>query len=253
MARAEGFEPPNARTKTWCLTTWPRPNVIYILSYNLASFHGIMNLVKITKYEHSCLVVEVDSQVLVIDPGIFSDSFKPTDNIDAVIITHEHSDHFDPEKIAGIKSLNPSAQIFTTAKVASQIPSAKVPDVNEKITVGNFTLQFFGHDHAPIVDDIIPCDNIGVIVNETLVYPGDSFELSPVRAPILAAPASAPWLKINETMKYIAAAKPVKVFPTHNALLSQIGQDITYNWLRKECEETGTKFIDLQPGAELLV
>jgi hypothetical protein len=25
LARAEGFEPPNARTKTWCLTTWPRP------------------------------------------------------------------------------------------------------------------------------------------------------------------------------------------------------------------------------------
>jgi len=26
MAGTEGFEPPNARTKTWCLTTWPRPN-----------------------------------------------------------------------------------------------------------------------------------------------------------------------------------------------------------------------------------
>ncbi len=25
MARAEGFEPPNASTKNWCLTTWPRP------------------------------------------------------------------------------------------------------------------------------------------------------------------------------------------------------------------------------------
>jgi hypothetical protein len=25
MARAEGFEPPNASTKNWCLTTWRRP------------------------------------------------------------------------------------------------------------------------------------------------------------------------------------------------------------------------------------
>ena len=25
MAGVEGFEPPNARTKTWCLTTWPHP------------------------------------------------------------------------------------------------------------------------------------------------------------------------------------------------------------------------------------
>lgn len=27
MAGPEGFEPPNARTKTWCLTTWRRPNI----------------------------------------------------------------------------------------------------------------------------------------------------------------------------------------------------------------------------------
>ena len=26
LAGAEGFEPPNASTKNWCLTTWPRPN-----------------------------------------------------------------------------------------------------------------------------------------------------------------------------------------------------------------------------------
>lgn len=26
MAGEEGLEPPNARTKTWCLTTWPLPN-----------------------------------------------------------------------------------------------------------------------------------------------------------------------------------------------------------------------------------
>lgn len=27
LAGMEGFEPPNARTKTWCLTTWPHPNM----------------------------------------------------------------------------------------------------------------------------------------------------------------------------------------------------------------------------------
>lgn len=27
VAGVEGFEPPNARTKTWCLTTWPHPNI----------------------------------------------------------------------------------------------------------------------------------------------------------------------------------------------------------------------------------
>jgi hypothetical protein len=31
MAGEEGLEPPNARTKTWCLTTWPLPNVYKIV------------------------------------------------------------------------------------------------------------------------------------------------------------------------------------------------------------------------------
>ncbi len=31
MAGAEGFEPPNASTKNWCLTTWPRPIVEVLL------------------------------------------------------------------------------------------------------------------------------------------------------------------------------------------------------------------------------
>ena len=32
MAGAEGFEPPNAWTKTMCLTAWPRPNTIVCAS-----------------------------------------------------------------------------------------------------------------------------------------------------------------------------------------------------------------------------
>jgi phosphoribosyl 1,2-cyclic phosphodiesterase len=208
---------------------------------------------RITKYEHACLAIEVGGRVLVIDPGVFSNSFTPSDNIDAIIITHQHSDHFDSEKIAAVRSLNPNVVIFTTEDTSSQISGASVPNVDEKIAVGGFTLQFFGHDHAAITNAVVPCDNFGVVVNDTLVYPGDSFEMPPIRPQILAIPASAPWLKVDESMKYIAATKPAQVFPTHNALLTKVGQDITYNWLRKACDEIGAEFIDLQPGEELIV
>ncbi|MCL2451752.1 MBL fold metallo-hydrolase [Candidatus Saccharibacteria bacterium] len=208
---------------------------------------------KITKYEHSCLSVEVDGRILVIDPGVFSTSFTASDNIDAVVVTHEHPDHFDPEKITQIRSLNPNVVVFTTDKVAQQIPDAKVPNVDEKVAVGSFDLQFFGHDHAPIIPDVVPCDNIGVVVNGVLAYPGDSFAPPPIKPQILALPVSAPWLKVYESMKYIAEIKPGKVFPTHNALLSEIGQDITYAWIHKACDEASVEFIDLQPGQELTI
>ena len=208
---------------------------------------------KITKYEHACLVIEIDDRALVIDPGVFSTSFAPSDNIDVVIITHEHSDHFDSEKIAKISSLNPGVVIFTTKEVSSQIPDSIVPNSDDKKTVGDFTIQFFGHNHASIIDNIIPCDNLGVVVNDTLVYPGDSFESPPIQPQVLALPVSAPWMKVDEAVKYIMTTKPTKVFPTHNALLSKIGQDTTYNWIRKTCDEIGSEFIDLQPGEELTV
>ena len=30
MAGVEGFEPPNASTKNWCLTTWPHPTAVLL-------------------------------------------------------------------------------------------------------------------------------------------------------------------------------------------------------------------------------
>ena len=40
LAGMEGFEPPNARTKTWCLTTWPHPNINLKYIYILTSVDG---------------------------------------------------------------------------------------------------------------------------------------------------------------------------------------------------------------------
>ena len=204
---------------------------------------------KIIKLEHSCLIVEQGDRVLVIDPGVYSDSFAPNDNIDAVIVTHEHSDHFDLAKIQLIQRENPNARIFTTPKVAAQIPGAEI--AAGKIQNGAWQLEFFGHDHAPILDNVVPCENVGVVINNELVYPGDSFSMPPVQAKILALPVSAPWLKLGETVKYLAATKPEKIFPTHDVLLSQIGRDITYGLLRKTAAEIGAGFVDLQPGESL--
>ena len=209
---------------------------------------------KITKYEHACLVAEIGGRTAVIDLGEFSSSFTPSGNIDAVIITHEHSDHFDPSQIAAIREHSPNATIFATATVAEQIDGASVPPVGEKLQVGNFTLEFFGHDHAAIIDGVVPCDNFGVVVNGELVYAGDSFTLPPLENPaILALPVSAPWLKVAESLDYLRKVQPARVFPTHDALLSEIGRRITYSWLTKTAGEIGAEFVNLQVGQSLEV
>ena len=45
MAGMEGFEPPNAGTKTRCLTTWRHPNILCVTEQILPHFCSLFNLV----------------------------------------------------------------------------------------------------------------------------------------------------------------------------------------------------------------
>ena len=40
LAGPGGFEPPNARIKTWCLTAWRRPNINTATSITIAAWHA---------------------------------------------------------------------------------------------------------------------------------------------------------------------------------------------------------------------
>lgn len=81
---------------------------------------------EITKYEHACLDIRVGEQRLVVDPGEFTTSLTNFSNIDAVVITHVHGDHFDKEKLLKIIELNPSIKIYSTGEVSEQASEIKV-------------------------------------------------------------------------------------------------------------------------------
>jgi hypothetical protein len=84
-------------------------------------------------------------------------------------------------------------------------------------------------------------------------YPGDSFALPHQPVDILAVPASAPWLKLSESMDFITAVKPKRVFPTHNALLSDIGAKINDGLLEASARGVAAVYIKLKPGDTLTV
>lgn len=52
-------------------------------------------------YTHSCIRLEHDNRVLVIDPGIWSEP-RALLGADAVLVTHEHVDHADVLRLAGL-------------------------------------------------------------------------------------------------------------------------------------------------------
>lgn len=52
-----------------------------------------------TKYTHACIRMEQAGRVLVIDPGEWSEP-EALAGADAVLVTHEHSDHIETTRLA---------------------------------------------------------------------------------------------------------------------------------------------------------
>ena len=94
------------------------------------------------------------------------------------------------------------------AAAAGELP-VTVVKAGDEIKVGPFTLRFFGEKHAVIHESIPVVDNVGVLVNGSVYYGGDSYTVPEgVEVDVLAAPAGAPWLKIGDVMDYVLAVKP---------------------------------------------
>jgi L-ascorbate metabolism protein UlaG (beta-lactamase superfamily) len=208
--------------------------------------------VRITKYEHATLQLGVGDENLVIDPGMFL-SHPDVPQVVAIVITHEHSDHWTPDQLERILDKNPDAKVFGPQGVADAAGELAVDvvgagDVRE---VGSFKLEFFGGRHAVIHESIPVIDNLGVLVNDEFYYGGDSYTVPEAEVGTLAAPIGAPWLKIGEAMDYVLAVKPKRAFYVHDMTLSVAGKQMAAARLSWATEQGGGTFTELQPGETL--
>jgi L-ascorbate metabolism protein UlaG (beta-lactamase superfamily) len=209
--------------------------------------------VKVTKYEHATLVVTSADQQLVIDPGMF---LTPPDfaHTVAVVITHEHGDHWTDDNLRRILEISPEATIYGPQGVADAATGFDVHVVKDGDTVetGPFTLRFFGAKHNVIHSSIPVVDNLGVLVNDELYYPGDSYTVPEgVEVATLAAPIGAPWLKVGEAMDFVLAVKPRRAFFAHEMTLSVSGKQMHADRLRWATEQDGGAWMPLEVGESL--
>ncbi|WP_395640614.1 MBL fold metallo-hydrolase [Pseudolysinimonas sp.] len=208
---------------------------------------------RITKYEHACLVLTVADESIVLDPGSF---FTPLEfpNVVAIVITHEHADHWTPEHLRRILEKNQDARIIAPQGVATAAGDefeVEVVAAGDVVQAGAFKLEFFGGDHEVIHASIPGIDNLGVLVNDEFYYAGDSYAVPGVEVGTLAAPIGAPWLKIGDAMDYVLAVKPKRAFYTHDMTLSVAGKQLGVARLTWATEQGGGTFTELQPGETL--
>lgn len=208
---------------------------------------------KLTKYNHACVVIEDEGKKVVIDPGAFVQTMPDVSEAVALIITHEHPDHFDAEHIKQIVAANPDVEIFAARGIAEQLPDLDIATAipGEEMTAGAFTFKFFGGQHALVHKTMPRPSNVGVLINKSIYYPGDSFDLPDEQPRVLLVPTSGPWLKIGEVIDFIDAVKPQLCIPTHNALQSELGDSLTEDWLRGVCDKHNITFRHLPPSESI--
>jgi L-ascorbate metabolism protein UlaG (beta-lactamase superfamily) len=188
--------------------------------------------VKLTKKGHACVRLEKDGRTLVIDPGTFSEEDAAV-GAEAILVTHEHLDHFNEDRLRVALEANPEARIWTLGSVADKISAAfpgRVHTVGEGDTfsAAGFDIQVHGQLHAVIHPDLPRITNVGYLVDRSVFHPGDALTVPDSPVETLLLPVQAPWSKISEVIDYVREIKPQRAIDVHDGLITDIGH-MVYN------------------------
>ncbi|MES2409360.1 MAG: MBL fold metallo-hydrolase [Patescibacteria group bacterium] len=212
---------------------------------------------KITKYGHCCLLVEENGVIVLTDPGSFSNTQNAVKNIDVVLVTHEHPDHFHVESVKEILKNNPEVLIVTNGSVNELLKKENI--LNTKIVEGGESFEYkgimfkgFGVIHEVIYKDWARVQNTGYCIAEKLFIPGDSFEHDDINPEILALPVAGPWMKIETAVDYCIRLMPKKTFPIHDGILSDFGKEVANRVASGILSKQNIEFINLELGKETL-
>ncbi len=205
----------------------------------------------ITKLSHCCLLIEVKGLRILTDPGIYSDAQNALENIDLVLITHEHSDHLHIESLKIVLKNNPNAVVYTTQVVSDLLKveniQATVFKNGDSKTFSNVSIEAYGELHAQIHSTIPQSTNIGFFIDNKLFYPGDAFTIPEKQVDLLALPVAGPWVKISDAIDYALQVNPKKAFPVHDAVLKAQG-GTSFVVPKLVLEKQNIQFIELFDG-----
>ena len=210
---------------------------------------------RITKFAHACVRVEHEGAVVVIDPGHFAEA-DVLDGADAVLITHEHPDHYFPDHLRGSNSA-----VFTIEAVARLIRE-QAPDVAERVTVVSPGQSFdpgiptraVGELHAVIHPETPRFHNSGYVLtagSEKLYHPGDALTGPDEHVDVLCLPVSAPWLKASEAVDFARAVRAPRNLAIHDRIYSEAGLTIIDGQMNGFLPKEGLEYVRLAEGTDL--
>lgn len=211
---------------------------------------------RITKFGHACVRIEYDGTTLVLDPGMFTDR-EALDGADAVLITHEHPDHYLPDHLKAV-----DVPVWTIDAVAAKLRE-DAPEVFERTTVvapgdafqvGDVPVAAVGELHAVIHPELPRFHNSGYLLSlgdQKVFHPGDALGGPGEAVDVLLAPASAPWARSHELVDFMRTVKAPVNIAIHDRIYSQAGAGVFDNLVGAFLPQEGLEFKRLADGEDL--
>ena len=206
----------------------------------------------VTHLGHSCLLVEIADRRILIDPGAFSSQWHGQRDLDMIVITHQHPDHVDPDRIVDLARANPRAEVRAEGGAAGLVRDlgAEAGEFDGEVRLGDVTVTAVGDQHALIHEDIPRIGNRGVRLSAdgepVLFHPGDALDAEPGEVDVLAVPLNAPWQRSREMTAFLRRLAAPVAIPIHDALLSATGRGLYL----KQARDLGCADTDLRDLAD---
>ncbi|MHB8295708.1 MAG: MBL fold metallo-hydrolase [Acidimicrobiales bacterium] len=204
----------------------------------------------ITKFEHACVRIDNGQHRLLIDPGLISSNLDIFSEVNNVLITHEHWDHFDAKQLQSAIEANQSLTIYTCKGVARHLEElgdrVRIVSNGDEFLVSTFMVKAIGENHHISHPDFPPVDNVGFLIDDKVFHPGDA--LTVVEVPTLLVPVQAPWMTATDLILYLRKTNSQQTFAIHDGLVNHWGQRVIDTILKSEAERDNRQLRRLRVG-----